>query len=130
MIKQNTGGSVVLVSSIAGYKSLYPLYVPAYSVSKAAVLGLTTNLAAEWGKHGIRVNCVCPGFMETVMTSDAMIQPGIQAYTDRTPLGRIGQASELAGPIVMFCSPAGRYITGVQILVNGELSQAAGKLLC
>ncbi|KAF9475698.1 NAD(P)-binding protein [Pholiota conissans] len=119
MIKQKTGGSIVLVSSVAGYKSLFPLYAPAYSVSKSAVIGLTTNLAAEWAQHGIRVNCVCPGYMETAMTSVPRAQPGIQAYIDRTPLGRIGQPSELAGPVVMFCSPAGRYITGVSIMVNG-----------
>ncbi|KAF8190488.1 hypothetical protein BJ912DRAFT_323755 [Pholiota molesta] len=119
MIKQNTGGSIVLVSSVAGSKSLFPLYASAYSVSKAAVLGLTTNLAAEWAQHGIRVNCVCPGFMETAMTAHERVLPGVEAYVARTPLGRVGEPRELAGPVVLFCSPAGRYITGVNILVNG-----------
>ncbi|KAF8965087.1 hypothetical protein BDZ97DRAFT_812970 [Flammula alnicola] len=115
MIKQGTGGSIVLVSSIAGHRALFPTFTSAYSVSKAGILGLTKNLAGEWARYGIRVNCICPGFIETPMTGTPQGSLGYTAFIERNPMGRMGQPSELTGPVVMFCSPAGRYITGTTL---------------
>ncbi|KAF8965085.1 hypothetical protein BDZ97DRAFT_1659473 [Flammula alnicola] len=120
MIKQKTGGSIVLISSIAGHRALFPLFTSAYSTTKAALLGLTKCLAGEWAQYGIRVNCVCPGYILTPMTEAKDIVPGRTDFEQRNPMGRMGTPNELTGPIVMFCSPAGRYITGVNILVDGE----------
>jgi Enoyl-(Acyl carrier protein) reductase len=110
MIKQGTGGSIVFTAS--------PTPAAAYSFSKAGLLQLKNSLAAEWAQYGIRVNSISPGYMETRMISSITSSNIREVWAERNP---IGDPSELAGPIVLFCSPAGRYITGVDILVDGQL---------
>jgi len=119
MAQRGRGGSIVLVASIAASRSIIHFHQSAYGVSKAAVLHLKSNLSAEWAQYGIRVNSVSPGFMDTSMTQN-LPTSAIQAWCERTPLGRMGEPEELTGPIVMFCSRAGRYITGADIIVDGE----------
>ena len=121
MIKQGTGGSIVFTASVAGHTTLFPTPVAAYSFSKAGLLQLKNNLAAEWAQYGIRVNSISPGYMETRMISSIASSNIREVWAERNPMGRVGDPSELAGPIVLFCSPAGRYITGVDILVDGRL---------
>lgn len=108
----------MFTASIAGQKTLLSLPCAAYNFSKAGLLQLKSNLAAEWAQYGIRVNSISPGFMDTPMAKGASELRKL--WEAQTPMGRIGDPSELAGVIVLFCSPAGRYITGVDILVDGQ----------
>ncbi|KAJ3507814.1 hypothetical protein NLJ89_g6094 [Agrocybe chaxingu] len=119
MIKQGTGGSIVFTASIAAHRIIYPVPQAAYNVSKGGILQLKSSLAAEWAQYGIRVNSISPGFFETVMTRQPGAQSGVETWEKRCPLGRMGQPDELTGPIIMFCSPAGRFITGTDIIVDG-----------
>lgn len=120
MISQKSGGSIVLVASIAAHKVLFPLQQSAYGVSKAGLLQLTQSLAAEWAEHGIRVNSISPGFMDTVMAKGEGPTVGRKVWEERNPMGRMGSPTEITGPVVMLCSLAGRYITGIDILIDGE----------
>ena len=119
MIKQETGGSIVFIASIAGHRIVLPLAAMAYSFAKAGLLQLKSNLAVEWARHGIRVNSISPGFMDTSMLQADRL--GLRStWEARIPMGRIGDPSDLAGAIILFCSPAGRYITGVDMIVDGR----------
>jgi len=118
MIKQGTGGSIVFTASIAGQRALFPSPAAAYGFSKAGLLQLKSSLAAEWAQYGIRVNSISPGYMDTRMIDRAPSNVR-KIWEERNPMGRIGDPSELAGAIILFCSPAGRYITGVDIVVDG-----------
>ena len=90
----------------------------AYSASKAAALHLTRALAIEWGTYNIRVNAICPGFFPSKMTSGLLkdIEAGV---IERTPLGRIGDDTDLMGAAVYLASDASRHVTGQYIAVDG-----------
>jgi len=119
MIKQGTGGSIVFTASIAGHRAMLPSPITAYSFSKAGLVQLKSNLAAEWAQFGIRVNSISPGFMETRMLQSVESPNMRKILGERVPMGRAGDPSELAGAVILFCSPAGRYITGFDIFVDG-----------
>lgn len=112
------GSSIINISSILGLTTA-GLPQAAYSSSKAGLLGLTRDLAAQWsGRKGIRVNAIAPGFFETEMTSQ--YAPGyIEAQLQRTPLGRKGDPRELAATVVFLASPAAGYIVGQMLAVDG-----------
>ena len=107
------GGSVVNITSIAGHR-VHPFAGSAYSTSKAALTGLTRELAADLADKGIRVNAVCPGEINT-----AILSPGTEAMVERIPLRRLGSPEEVAAVIYYLCSPEASYITGAEIPVNG-----------
>jgi meso-butanediol dehydrogenase/(S,S)-butanediol dehydrogenase/diacetyl reductase len=111
-------GAVVNVASQAALVSL-PQQA-AYTASKGAVAALTRSLAIDWSEHGVRVNCVAPGFTLTPM-SEAFFENETftKAATERIPLGRILQADEIAGAIVFLASPLASAITGVVLPVDG-----------
>jgi 3-oxoacyl-[acyl-carrier protein] reductase len=91
-----------------------------YAAAKAGVAGMTRALAQELGSRGITVNCVAPGFIETDMT--AQLTPAHQqALIERIPLGRLGQAQDVAAVVVFLASPESGYITGQEIQVNGGM---------
>ncbi len=93
---------------------------PAYVASKAGVLGLTRSLAHAAGPHGITVNCLCPGIVDTPMT--AVIDPeSKRATTERTPLRRTGTPEEVAAIVVMLASEGASFVTGAHLDVNGGL---------
>ena len=123
MIKQSSGGSIVFISSIAGHRVCFPQPQVAYNVSKAALLHLKNSLAAEWAHYGIRVNSISPGYLDTVLTQGEGLEMARKIWMERIPLGRMGQPDELAGPVVLLCSGAGRYITGADIMVDGNVQQ-------
>ena len=112
-------GAIVLVASISAHHVNYPQPQAAYNVSKAAIVHMTHCLAAEWACHGIRVNCVSPGYMDTILNEGDALEDSRRAWVSRTPMGRMGRIDELSGVIVMLCSPAGSYITGSEIRVDG-----------
>lgn len=116
----NGGGSILFTASISGHATNYPQPQTAYNVSKAGVLHLTKNLAAEWAVHGIRVNAVSPGYMDTVLNAGENLQVVRDIWASRCPMGRMGDIEEITGPVIMLMSPrAGRYTTGANLTVDG-----------
>ena len=116
------GGSVVLISSLAGLKPGSRL--PAYDASKAAQFGLARHAALEGARRGIRVNTVAPGLIDTPLGRVATAgRPG--RGTTRIPLGRQGEATEVASAVVFLLGPDSSYITGQVLAVDGGLSTLA-----
>src|SRR5438132_1149421 len=111
-------GSIVVISSIAGLDPMPA--IPAYSVSKAGLIGLTKALAKELGPSGVRVNAIAPGLIETKFSA-ALFQdrPGYEQVIRQTPLGRHGQPDDIVGAAVFLASEASAYITGQVIVVDG-----------
>ena len=91
-----------------------------YAAAKAGVVGMTKSLARELGSRNITVNCVAPGFIDTDMTR-ALSAEQRAALLTQIPLGRLGQASEVAGAVAFLASPAGSYVTGTVLHVNGGM---------
>ena len=115
-----SGTSIVFISSISGHSVNYPQPQAAYNVSKAGVRHLTRCLAAEWAVHGIRVNCISPGYMDTVLNAGKGLGLVRDVWASRSPMGRMGDIEELTGAVVMLCGRrSGRYITGADIVVDG-----------
>jgi gluconate 5-dehydrogenase len=112
-------GRIINVSSIAGIHASVrgPHYV-GYAASKAGMMGLTRELAATWGRHGIRVNAIAPGFFHSRLADPAIAiaEPAIKATS---PLPRVGDAGELKGVVVFLAADASNYITGQVIVVDG-----------
>lgn len=115
-------GSIVNIVSMANIFGL--TNTPAYTASKSALAGLTRELAVEMGPHGVTVNSVAPGFIETAMTKKAFDgDPQRKAKVlGRTPLGKMGQPSDVAAAAAFFLSPAARYINGAMLPVDGGTS--------
>ncbi|MDA4102605.1 SDR family NAD(P)-dependent oxidoreductase [Mycolicibacterium monacense] len=115
------GSSIVNISSILGITTA-GLPQAAYSASKAAIAGLTRDLAQQWGiRKGIRVNAIAPGFFESEMTDQ--YKPGyLESVIERAVLGRTGDPEELAATLVWLASDAGGYVTGQTIVVDGGVT--------
>ncbi|MGB8417028.1 glucose 1-dehydrogenase [Paraburkholderia sp.] len=114
-------GVIINIASVAGLRARAPGEVPtvAYNVSKAAQNNLTQCLAAEWGKFGIRVNAIMPGWFPTKMTKGTL-EGSAEKFNARTPLGRAGDLmSDLTGPILFLASDASSYVTGHLLAVDG-----------
>lgn len=119
MISLSLAGTIVFIASISAYRTNYPQPQAAYNASKAALVSLTTSLAAEWAVHGIRVNSVSPGYMDTILNAGPGLEDARRTWADRCPMGRMGLPSELTGPLVLLCSSAGSYMTGTDLRVDG-----------
>lgn len=117
------GSSIINIASVLGLTTA-GLPQAAYSASKAAVIGLTRDLAQQWsGRKGIRVNAIAPGFFASEMTDE--LKPGyLDGLMPRIIMGRLGDAAELAATAVWLASPAGGYVTGQTIVVDGGLTIA------
>jgi dehydrogenase/reductase SDR family protein 4 len=121
MVAQGGGGAIINVSSMVGSRAAPAL--GAYSVAKAGLNMLTRVLAAELGRHNIRVNGVGPGVIQTEFSRGLWDNPAvIGPLIGQTPLGRIAQADEVAGAVVFLASPAAAYITGQTLLLDGGRS--------
>ncbi|WP_188778597.1 SDR family NAD(P)-dependent oxidoreductase [Marmoricola endophyticus] len=115
------GSSIVNISSVLGLTTA-ALPQAAYSASKAALIGLTRDLAQQWtGRKGIRVNALAPGFFESEMT-DTYVEGYLESMVERVPAGRTGDPAELAATLVWLVSPAGGYVTGQTLAVDGGLT--------
>lgn len=113
-------GSVIIISSSAAYHATKGN--PAYGASKTALLGLTRSLGDAWAPHGVRVNGVAPGMVETKMTKVTTEHPKRrQAFLDRIPAGRFGLPEDIAGPVLFLASPLSSYVVGQTLPVDGGL---------
>jgi NAD(P)-dependent dehydrogenase (short-subunit alcohol dehydrogenase family) len=111
-------GVVIIVSSVGGLRGTPVL--GAYAISKAADFQLARNLAIEYGPHNVRVNCIAPGLIKTDFARALWDNPEtLKNYSGKTPLRRIGQPDEIAGAAVFLASPAGSFVTGQNIVVDG-----------
>lgn len=116
------GGCIINVASVAGLQaSTNGPYFAGYAASKAGLLGLTRELAASWGRQGIRVNAIAPGFFHSRM-SDPIIPLVEAAIQADNPIPRVGNPGELKGVAVFLASDASNYITGQTIVVDGGMS--------
>ncbi len=117
-MRERKDGVIIIVSSIGGLVGS-PV-IGAYNVSKAADMQLARNLAVEHGSHNIRVNCIAPGLIKTDFSRALWDNPEIyQTYMRNTPLNRVGDATEIAGAAVFLAAPAGAFVTGQTIVVDG-----------
>ena len=123
LLKASGRGSLVNIASIMAHRGLRGL--TAYSATKGAVTALTRGLAVEYAPFNIRVNALCPGFVETALTRRALRIPGIrEALLDSTPLRRFGEPEEIAKAAVFLASDDASYITGAEIAVDGGMGAA------
>ncbi len=114
------GGSIVNVASMLGHVGATPVKQAHYCASKGAVVNLTRELALQWARKGIRVNALSPGWFKSEMTGDMDTDEGSQRFVQaNTPLMRMGHADELDGALLLLAGPAGGFITGHSLLVDG-----------
>ncbi|MBI3691131.1 MAG: SDR family oxidoreductase, partial [Mycolicibacterium aromaticivorans] len=128
MVRTGRRGTIVNTASMAGKQGRVP-YLSDYVASKHGVVGLTQAMAYELAEHGITVNCVCPGFVETPMQSreldwEAQLRGTTpekvkQMWIDDTPLGRLQQPEDVAYTVAFLLSDDARFITGEALAVNG-----------
>lgn len=116
-MRQRGGGSIVNVASVLGLRQAGG--VLSYAVSKAGVIQLTKTLALEWARHGIRVNAIAPGYIDTELNRDFWQTDAGKALITRIPQRRLGQLHDLEGPLLLLASDASRYMTGAVIAVDG-----------
>jgi gluconate 5-dehydrogenase len=113
------GGNIIMISSMASQYGIPK--VISYTASKSAVEGMTRALAVEWAVHGIRVNCIAPGFIATAMSSKALDNdPERKARVlARTPMGKLGEPADVANAALFLASAQAKYITGIVLQVDG-----------
>jgi gluconate 5-dehydrogenase len=119
----NGGGKILNIASIAGLRANHPdsIGTLAYNTSKAALVNMTRALASEWGKHGINVNALAPGYFPSKMIRGLIESVGHERMTADVPLRRLGDADDLKGAALLFCSAAGKHITGQILAVDGGI---------
>ncbi len=117
------GGTILIVSSIGGNQGSVNLGV--YGISKAADSSLVKSLAVEWGPRGIRANCIAPGLIKTDFSRALWENPALlEVMESRAPMRRIGDPDDIGGLALFLASPAGAYITGQTIVVDGGVTIA------
>jgi len=117
------GASIINMGSMAGLVPLSKVFT--YSMTKAAVHNLSKNLAREWGPLGVRCNTLVPGFFPAEQNRTVLTHDRVRAIMDHTPMGRFGAEDDLIGATLLLASPAGRFITGAEIVVDGGFSAMA-----
>lgn len=117
LVEAGAGGVIVNISSIAG--KLLPPNTAAYAASKAGLQALTASMAQEVGRHGVRVNAICPGLVDTSRMADVFEDPEFDARAARIPIGRAGLGEDIGWAAVYLCSDQGSWITGQSINVCG-----------
>jgi NAD(P)-dependent dehydrogenase (short-subunit alcohol dehydrogenase family) len=118
-------GSIIFISSIAGLKASAKLGV--YAISKAADFQLARSLAAEWGEHNIRVNCIAPGLVKTDFAKALWEdEERLKVRLQNCPLGRIGEPEDIGGAVAFLASDAARFMTGQVMVLDGGVTIGAG----
>ncbi|MEK6249497.1 MAG: SDR family oxidoreductase [Planctomycetales bacterium] len=118
MTGTESGGSILNIGSVSSHLPLSKVFT--YSASKAAVLNLTKNVAREFAPHGVRVNCLCPGFFPAEQNRKVLTPDRVETIMSKTPMARFGEPSELIGAVLLLLSNnAGSFITGAEIYVDG-----------
>jgi NAD(P)-dependent dehydrogenase (short-subunit alcohol dehydrogenase family) len=119
--KDGAGPAIVGISSIEGLAA--NPWIPAYCASKAGLLGMTRSMAAQLGPLGIRINAVCPGFIETPMLQLGLDIAEVRAgFEQAAPLGRIGQPREIGDAVAFLMSPKASFVTGTYLVVDGGVT--------
>ena len=120
MVEQGRGGSIIAISSISALVG--GEFQTHYTPTKAGVLSLMQSTAIALGKHAIRCNALLPGTIETDINREDLSDPEKRQYMEsRTPLGRLGEPEDLAGPAIFLASDMARYVTGAALLVDGGM---------
>lgn len=117
MKAERQGGSIVNIASILGLRVSSTL--AAYAASKAGLIQLTKTLALEWARHDIRVNALCPGYIETPINAEFFATDAGKALINRIPQRRLGRMSDLDAPLRLLVSDGAAYITGATLAVDG-----------
>jgi NAD(P)-dependent dehydrogenase (short-subunit alcohol dehydrogenase family) len=117
LVAAKRGGSIVNIASIGGLRILQG--VAGYTASKAGLVQLSKQMAVELARHGIRVNALCPGYVETPINTEFFASEAGQAVVKRVPQRRLGQKEDLTGPLLLLASPAGAHMTGAVLVVDG-----------
>jgi NAD(P)-dependent dehydrogenase (short-subunit alcohol dehydrogenase family) len=118
MQRQGGGGAIVNTASIAGIRG--SAWLPIYSTTKHGVVGLTRAAALGYAEEGIRVNAICPGYVDTQMvTNTPLLQ---QRAAERTPMGRLATPEEIAEAVLWLCSDAAAYMTGETMVLDGGVT--------
>ena len=120
------GRSIVNIASLMGLRSIGEIPDAAYVASKAGIIGLTRELASQWGRYGIRVNAVAPGFFASEMTAELGEDPEQfpEFLLSRTPLGRGGRTGELDDAVLFLLGPGSGFVTGTVLSVDGGMAAA------
>lgn len=120
-MRERKDGAIIIISSIGGLRGS-PL-IGAYNVSKAADFQLARNYAVEYGPDNVRVNCIAPGLIKTDFARALWEDPAAEKRVNQgTPLRRLGDPEDIAGAVVYLASPAGRYMTGQAMVVDGGVT--------
>jgi gluconate 5-dehydrogenase len=122
----NRRGRIINIASIAGLGGSRHMQFIAYGTSKGAVVNFTKTLAGEWGRYGITVNALAPGFFPSKMTKATLERFGTNELASHAPLNRLGDDDDLKGAAVLFASDAGKHITGQVLAVDGGVSSMTG----
>ena len=123
LLKASGRGSLINIASIMAHRGLRQL--TAYAATKGAVTALTRGLAVEYAPFGIRVNALCPGFVETALTRRVLKVPALaKALVESTALRRLGKAEEIARAALFLASDDASYVTGAELAVDGGMAAA------
>lgn len=118
LVSQRKGGSIVNTASMSATIVNTPQPQASYNASKAAVVHLTKSLGVEWEEHGIRVNCISPGYIATELIGDVR-QDWKDIWTSQIPFGRFGKPEELVGAVTYLLSDASSYTSGSDLIIDG-----------
>jgi NAD(P)-dependent dehydrogenase (short-subunit alcohol dehydrogenase family) len=126
MLAEGKGGSIINIASTAGIGACKD-FPSAYQASKAAVIGLTKNLACSWADRSVRVNAIAPGWFPSEMTAGVLALPPFMDWIKKScPMHRTGDPKELVGPLLFLASDASSYVTGQTLVVDGGESATTG----